>query len=361
MKILHVETGMHLYGGALQVAFLIPGLARQGCENILVCPLGSAIAEKLRNHADDLHVVPMKGDLDITFVPRLRAIVRRERPDVVHLHSRRGGDVLGALAARRLGLPLVMSRRVDNLEKGWMIPLKYRLYDRVITISEGIRDVLLGQGVPADKIACVPSAVDTDLYRPSTELDWFRREFGLQPGELAVGMVAQMIPRKGHRDLLAALPRVLSDQPRVRVLLFGQGPLRASLEKEVAAAGLRGHVHFAGFRDDLPRVLPNLALLVHPAHREGLGVALLQAAACGVPVVAARAGGIPEIVRNEENGLLVAPGDTTALAGALFRLCADSSLRRRLGERGREIAITDFSIDAMVGGNLAVYRSLICV
>lgn len=359
MKILHVETGMHLYGGALQVAFLIPGLKNLGCDNVLVCPRGSAIAEEAGPSAERLHVLPMKGDLDLTFVPRLRRIIRREKPDVIHLHSRRGGDVLGGLAAWRTGIPVVMSRRVDNPEDGWVIPLKYRLYDRVITISEGIREVLLHEGVPASKVVCVHSAVDTALYRPHADPDWFRWEFGLEPDQLAVGMVAQMIPRKGHRDLMAALPHVLESHPGVRVLLFGQGPLREALEKEVVAAGLGPYVHFAGFRDDLPRVLPNLNLMVHPAHMEGLGVALLQAAACGVPVVAGRAGGIPEIIRDGENGLLVEPGDVQGLSAAIAKLCADEAMRCRFGSRGREIAFSDFSIDAMAGGNHAVYEALL--
>ncbi|HET8701920.1 MAG TPA: glycosyltransferase, partial [Nitrococcus sp.] len=122
---------------------------------------------------------------------------------------------------------------------------------------------------------------------------------------------------------------------------------------------LDSHVRFEGFRNDLPRILPCLDLLVHPARMEGLGVALLQAAACGLPIVAGRAGGIPEIVRDGVNGLLVEPDDVPALAQALGRLCDDAALRRAFGESGREIALQEFSIDAMVDGNLRVYRALV--
>ncbi|MDN5872257.1 MAG: glycosyltransferase, partial [Nitrococcus sp.] len=115
---------------------------------------------------------------------------------------------------------------------------------------------------------------------------------------------------------------------------------------------------FAGFRNDLPRVLPNLELVVHPARREGLGVALLQAAACGVPTVACRAGGIPEAVRDGENGLLVEPGDTGALASAVNRLLAEPALARRYGAAGRVLVQRAFSIEAMVRGNLAVYAKI---
>ncbi len=358
MKVLHVETGMHLYGGALQVAFLVRGLRERGIGTVMVCPRGSAIAEAAADTVDTLHTVPMSGDLDLSFIPRLRRLIRAEAPDVIHLHSRRGGDVLGGLAARPLGIPIVMSRRVDNPEGRRMVRLKYRLYDRVITISEGIRRVLLGEGLAPDKVVCVHSAVDTELYRPGGDRGWFLREFGLDDDELAIGMAAQMIERKGHKDLFTALPPVLERHPRIRVLLFGQGPLRESLEREVRRRGLESAVSFEGFRRDLPAVLPCLDLLVHPARMEGLGVALLQAAACGLPIVAGRAGGIPEIVRDGQNGYLVEPGDVTGLTQALMRLCGDAGQRRRFGDEGRRIALQDFSIDAMVEGNLRVYREL---
>lgn len=358
MKVLHVETGMHLYGGALQVAFLVRGLRQRGVRTVMVCPRGSAIAEAAGDAVDTLHAVPMSGDLDLSFIPRLRRLIRAEAPDVIHLHSRRGGDVLGGLAARPLGVPIVMSRRVDNPESRRLVRVKYRLYDRIITISEGIRRVLLSEGVAPDKVVCVHSAVDTELYQPQGERGWFLSEFGLAEDELTVGMAAQMIERKGHRDLFAALPPVLARHPHLRILLFGQGPLRQALEREVHHRGLAHAVRFEGFRKDLPRVLPCLDMLAHPARMEGLGVALLQAAACGLPIVAGRAGGIPEIVRDGENGYLVEPGDVQGLSRALDTLCADAERRRRFGDRGRDIVLRDFSIDAMVEGNLRVYREL---
>lgn len=357
MKVLHVETGMHLYGGALQVVFLVRGLARRGCDNVLVCPRGSAIGEALRGVAEVVEL-PFRGDLDLAFVPRLRRLVRAHVPDIIHLHSRRGADVLGGLAAVGTGVPVVLSRRVDNPEARWAVRLKYRLYDTVVTISEGIRRVLLAEGLDPGKVVCVHSAVDTEVYRPDADRARLRQAFGLADDVLAVGMIAQMIERKGHRDLLDALPAVVERYPELRVILFGQGPLASSLEAAVAERDLSGYVRFAGFRADLPDLLPALDLVVHPARMEGLGVALLQASACAVPIVAARAGGIPEAVEDGVNGLLFPPGDSAALAQAMSQLCGDPVLRQTMGRRGRERVLQRFSIDAMVEGNCRVYRAL---
>ncbi|MBN4841714.1 glycosyltransferase, partial [Citrobacter braakii] len=123
------------------------GLRAAGVDSVLACPPGSAIAGAATAHAR-VHELPMGGDLDLGLVGRLRRLIRAERPDLVHLHSRRGSDVLGALAARLEGVPVVLSRRVDNPESRAWVVLKYRLHDRIVTISEGIRTVLRAEGVP---------------------------------------------------------------------------------------------------------------------------------------------------------------------------------------------------------------------
>ncbi len=357
MKVLHVEAGMHLYGGALQVVFLLRGLRARGIDCVLACPTGSAIATEAAPHARVVEM-KMRGDADIGLTGRLRKLIREVRPDVVHLHSRRGSDVWGALAGRLEGVPVVLSRRVDNPESRFVVNLKYRLYDEVVTISEGIRQVLLSEGVPPAKVHCVLSAVDTERYRPDrSHMRWVQDTFGVADGELTIGMVAQFIARKGHVTLLDALPDVLAQHPGLKVILFGQGPLWDEINARVKGDVLLSkHVQLPGFRKDLDRVLPCLDVLAHPAHMEGLGVSLLQAAACGVPLVGGRAGGIPEIIQPGLNGELITPGDTAALVRELNRLLGSAELRQRYGQAGRQWVVERFSVEAMVEGNLGVYQ-----
>mgnify|MGYP000240483010 FL=1 len=358
MKILHVEAGKHLYGGARQVLYIVEGLAARGVANLLACPAGSEMA---RQQPAGTRVVAMKmgGDGDLGMVSRLASLIRAEKPDLVHLHSRRGADTWGGLAAKLAGVPCVLSRRVDNPESRLAVALKYRLYDHVITISEGIRQVLLSEGLAADKVSCVRSAVDATPYLAPVDRAAFCAEFGLPADALVAGVVAQLIPRKGHRYLLAALPALLARHPRLQVLIFGQGPLEAELRAEVEAAGLAGAVHFTGFRHDLPRWLGGLDLLVHPADMEGLGVSLLQASAAAVPIVTSRAGGLPEAVQDGVTGILCPPGDVAALGAAIDRLAGDPALRARYGAAGRARILAEFSIDAMVDGNLRIYRQVL--
>ncbi|WP_019139765.1 glycosyltransferase [Noviherbaspirillum massiliense] len=358
MKILHVEAGKHYYGGARQVAYIIEGLAARGVENVLACPVGADIATAVGANAQ-VHQLKMRGDADIGMTSRLARLIRAERPDIVHLHSRRGADLWGGLAARLTGTPCVLSRRVDNPEARWQVALKYRLYDHVITISEAIRQVLLSEGLAPEKVSCVRSAVDAAPYLAPVDRAGFLREFALPDASLVIGMVAQLIPRKGHLYLIEAADTLRHDYPGLRVLLFGKGPMQAELEAEIARRGLSDIIRFAGFRTDLPKWLGGLDILAHPADMEGLGVSLLQASAAAVPIVTSRAGGLPEAVIDGVNGLLIPRGDVAALTAALRRLLDDPGLRRRMGETGRARILSEFSVDAMVNGNLAIYNTLL--
>lgn len=358
MRILHIETGRNLYGGALQVLYLLRGLQTKALDNILVCPPGSDISRAAAPYAD-VRTLAIKGDLDAVFGWRLVRLIKTSRPDLIHVHSRRGADLWGGPAARCRRVPALITRRVDNPEHPVVARMKYGLYDRIITISEGIRRVLVGEGIPAAKIACVPSAVDHRRYATPCNRRWFQREFGLQPTDRAIGMIAQFIPRKGHRCLIAAAPKIIGRCPATRFLFFGKGPLQEDIRKMGDRNRIGDKMIFAGFRDDLERILPCLDLVVHPARMEGLGVALLQTAAAGVPIVASRVGGIPEIVQDGVNGYLVDAGDIRAILQRVGELLEDREKARRFGSAGRKIVRSRFSIAAMVKGNLAVYRDML--
>jgi glycosyltransferase involved in cell wall biosynthesis len=358
LKILHVEGGRHLHGGAFQVLCLTRGLAERGHETLLACPRGSELAAAALPGVQ-LHAMPMYGDGDVLIAPRLLRLLRAARPDLVHLHSRIGADIWGGIAGRLAGVPVIHTRRVDNPEPRLAVALKYRLHDRVVAISEAIGRVLVSEGLPPANLRVVRSAVDCESWARPGDCAAVAGRLGVPADAVLIGVVAQLIPRKGHRFLLEALPPLLARQPAIRVVFFGRGALEDELRRTIAATGLDGVVRLAGFRDDLPDILPCLDLLVHPATMEGLGVSLLQAASAGVPIVASVAGGIPEAVRDGENGLLVPPGDVPALREAVGALLADPARRRALGQGGRRLMAREFSVDAMVEGNLRVYRELL--
>ena len=359
MRTLHIETGRHLYGGAEQVAYLLRELSRDpDWPAEVVCTRDSAILERAREMPLVCHPLPLRGDLDPSFFLRLVRLIRDRQPDVVHVHSRRGADVWGGLAARVCRIPAVVTRRVDNPESALAARAKYGLYSRVAVISDAIRGVLLREGVPRDKLVRIPSAVDSQAYQGDCDRDAFLREFDLEPWHVPVGMIAQFIRRKGHADLVQALPDILQRSPEARVIFFGRGPLEDEVRKRLEQSGMSEAVRFAGFRDDLERILPCLDLVIHPAHMEGLGVSLLQAAAAGVPLVGYQAGGVPEIVRDGESGRLVSCGDIQGLARAASEVLADQDLAAALGRGGRDLVQREFSVPAMAEAYKELYREV---
>jgi glycosyltransferase involved in cell wall biosynthesis len=358
MRVVHIESGRHLYGGAAEVRYLLAGLSAAGVQNVLLCAADGALAVACR----DARVIPlpMRGDLDAGLIARVRAVLRAERPSLVHVHSRRGADLWGGVAARLEGTPAVLTRRVDAAEIAPFARLKYRPYARLVALSRAIEAQLLRCGLARARVVRIPSAVDAVRYRPDAAAHArVRALLDLPADALVVGVVAQLIPRKRHAWLIDEVPALVRAEPRLRVVCFGRGPLEARLRAGIAARGLERHVLLAGFRDDLPSLLPGLDLLAHPAEREGLGVALLEASACGVAIVAAAAGGVPDVLEDGRTGALVGVDDRAGFAREVARLLGDARERQRLANAARAAVERRFSIAAMTAAHLDLYSGVL--
>ena len=354
MRIMHLESGRHRYGGAEQVRYLIQGLAAAGIENLLVCPPKSEIAAATR--ATEVVELPMAGDLDVFLPRRLRTVLGRHSPTILHVHSRRGADTVGGWSARAVGVPAVLTRRVDNRELAAWARLKYRPYQAVVVISSAIEKELLGHvGLESSRVFTVPSAIDSQRFRPAPARERLIETFCLPAQALVIGVVAQLIPRKGHALFFECLPEILSRYPDVHLLCFGRGPLRKSLLRRLAHLNLATRVKLVGFRADLPDLLPGLDLVVHPAEREGLGVAVLEAMSSGVPVVSSTAGGLIDLIEDGVHGLTFEPDDRQGLSAAVARMLSDPELRGRFGVAGRMRAEAEFSVDRMSQRYLEIY------
>lgn len=359
MKILHVETGRHFYGGAQQVVWLASGLGARDVQCQLVCPPDSDVNAVARGADIEVLNLACAGDLDLAFAWRLRQLLVRERPDIVHCHSRRGADFLGGQAAAMTGIPAVVSRRVDNTERGSIASLRYRPFRRVIAISQHIADLLLQGGLDEDRLTLIRSAVDAVNQPVVAEEAVLQQEFGIMPGNFAIAVAAQLIPRKGHRFLLQAIAELHQTNRNIRLVVFGTGKLGTELRATVARANLGGVVQFAGFRSDFDQLLPAFDLLVHPATSEGLGVAMLKAAAAEVPVVAFDAAGATEAVVHGETGFLVPLEDVRALHNAMAKLIEYPALCVQYGKAGRRRMLSEFSVEHMVEKHLQLYQALL--
>ncbi len=358
LKIIHIETGKNLYGGAKQVIYLLEGLIHRGFgKHILICDRDSPIYTHFYGKIK-LYPEKIRGDGDILFLGKIISILRKERPSLLHIHSRRGADLWGWLGARIFNIPIIITRRVDNPEPPLWARKKYNSCVKVITISQMIAHILKKEGVKEEKILCIPSAIDPEEYKPHCHRNWFLKEFSLIPTNRTVAMIAQFIPRKGHHIFLKMASHLRKSHPEIIFMLFGKGRLKKHIETTIAKYNLKEKMRICGFREDMTRIIPCLDIVVHPAIMEGLGVSLLQASACEVPVIASQVGGIPEIIRHRENGILIEPGDWRGFYRAVKMLIENEKLRKDMGKKGREIVKRNFSIASMVDRYIQVYKKL---
>ncbi len=359
MKIVHLETGRHLYGGAQQVLWLLEGLAARDIDGLLVCPPDSGLDKAARERGVRVINLHCSGDLDLKFAWQLRQLLATEKPDVVHCHSRRGADFLGGQAARMAGVPAVISRRVDNPEASFLARLRYRPFQRIIAISENVALSLHNSGLNPDRVTIIRSAVNVDEINQTPNCDGFREEFKFDTDNFVIAIVAQLISRKGHRFLFDVIPNLRDTNPGIRIVVFGSGSGATDLRALAAQLNLGSTVQFAGFREDLDSYLGCFDLLVHPATQEGLGVAMLKAAAAAVPVVAFDIAGAREAVVHGKTGVLVPAGDVRTLQKAIALMIEEPDMRRELGEAGRQRMRDEFSLGTMVESHIELYESLL--
>src|SRR5215212_8138206 len=290
------------------------------------------------------------------------------RADVVHVHL--GEDLavipVGAAAARLHRLPLVLTVHtslhhtlaVSDLRSAVLKTLGSPIErwgehfaEAVLVITPRLHSLLLSEGVEEDRIHVLPPGVNPSLFEGPFE-DPFS---GV--GKPRVVFVGRLAPQKGVSTLVEAAG--LLKDPSAQVLLVGDGPERSKLEREAKRIGVAGRLHFVGFvaHDRLPAVLAHADLLVLPSLYEELGTVLLEAMQAGLPIVASKTGGIPDVIENGVNGILVAPGEPEALARAIDRLLADPGLTCRLSEGARERG-KDYDWEVLAGRVLAVYRGV---
>ena len=305
-------------------------------------------ALRVRNHCD----------LPAGF--RLRRLVTADQYELVHFHTARAHALSPWL--QRTGVKRVVTRRMDYpVKKGGVTQFLYtRSVDAVVAISAGVCAALLAAAVPETRIRLIPSGVDTARFTPNpTARMQVRRAYGLEAHDILVLSIGVLAERKGHQTLLQAAYRLKAQGMRLRYLVCGEGPLRAALQAEVQTLGLEVDVRFAGFCAEIPDYLAAADLFVHVPLWEGLGVAVIEAQAAGLPVVASRLGGIPDLINDSATGLLVPPQDPVALAAALTRLVHDPPWARMLGQAGQTQARTRFDLTVMAQANEALYHDLL--
>ena len=361
MKILHLDTGTGWRGGQQQVLWLMEGLRQRGQEQLLVAPAGSTLAESI--HKEGFKVGALSSP--VVSLANVRALRRMAGQfDILHAHDAHGHSLawLAGIARGHRSWPLlVVSRRVA-FPIGIFGGFKYAAADAYIAVSDYGRQQLLKAKVPAGKIHVVYDGVKPPPPpTPGTRLE-FRSRYGLNDRTPLVGTFTSLSPEKllkEELDLVEDLPPSVHLWIGRPALEAGQRAAEAALLQYAKQRGLEQRFRVIPLAGDLGRFLSSLDVFLYLSRSEGLGSAILLAMAHGLPVVASRVGGIPEIVRHQKTGLLVGENLKEELPTAVRLLLDSEQLRLQLASAAQKFVLENATVDMMVAKTFAVYEKLL--
>lgn len=377
IRVVHVITRLTLGGSSENTVGQCIALRDAGYDCVLAAGLEeseTATVDDARHRDVRIAPVPALGRevssrRDLAALAQLARLMRRERAQVVHTHTSKAG-FLGRLAARLARVPAVIHQPHGHIFYGYYGPRRSAFYvalerraarwcDRIVTLTERGTDEHLAHGIGRRvQFETIPSGVPTAALRDrAPERALARARGGVPAGAYVIVAVGRFVVVKGFDLLLAALPRVLAEVPETYVVLVGDGPERAALESQAAGLGVAERVRFAGATGEVVTWLAAADVCAAPSRNEGMGRALVEAMALGLPVIGAAVGGIPSVVGDDEAGRLVAPDDVPALGAALALLGRDTALRAKLAEAARARA-EGFSTRVADQRLLALYAAL---
>lgn len=304
-----------------------------------------------------------KYPFDWNILKHLFSYCRNHKIDIVHSHEYKT-DVMGALLKRKLPVKWVSTFHLAVYET-----LKLRLYqalayrflrkaDLIMTVCSQQKDLLEQKKIDSNRIIVLPNGIDTEIFQPNDGSSRMREIWKIPNDQMVVGFMGRLNKQKNIPLLLEAFGEVLKQEPSIHLMIAGEGPLRGKLERQVAEKGFSQQVHFLGFLTDTVPFYEAIDIFAQASDIEGMPNAVLEAMALGKPVVATAVGGVPELIQDGEEGILVEKGSAEGLARAVLKLIQKAELRKRMGKKGREKVVNRFSFDARVRKLEEIYERL---
>jgi glycosyltransferase involved in cell wall biosynthesis len=367
MKVLHLISSRGL-GGAERVALeLCRNLKLRHCEPVIGVIENShnphlEVAEEAKDYKIDTVIFPCRSQLDLSLISRIRRYIETNGIDLVNSHGYKS-NFYGLLACGSR-TPIIATNH-NWLTSNWRLRaycyldgILIRYCDRIVAVSEGIKNEMMKYHVPRRKIRVIDNGIDGARFGAAASPEAARTSLGIDGDARIVGTVGSLTYEKGQVYLLQAAKEIIREHGGTRFLFVGDGPLRPVLEQESGNLGIRDHVVFAGHRKDVPAMLAAMDIFVLPSVKEGLPMVLLEAMAARKPVIASRVGAIPKVI-DGENGVLVEPADVAGLRQAVVSLLEDAPRSRRIADAGYEKVKAEYSAESMSRKYHHLYQEVI--
>ncbi len=362
MKVLQVSSPLSWRGGEQQAAYLTLALHQAGIETVVLCPEGSVLSEKMKVKAIPVITFRSRGAFNLQLARKISDICRSESIDIIHTHDSHAhsGAVTSALIFG-ISQPIVVSRRVDfavseNPFSKWKY--NHKSVKKIICVSHAIQDITAPSIKDKSKLCVIHSGTDTGSYDFPLHENPLRKELSIDMGDKIIGNFSALADHKDYPLFLETARALLQRGLAAHFVIAGKGPEEGSIRSFIEKHGLSERIHLLGFRKDIPMLMKSLDLFLITSKTEGLGTIILEAFAGGIPVVATRAGGIPELVENGSTGLLADVGDSEGLQKAVFRIFEEPGLKERIVNNAA-LKVQEFSFRATAQKTIGIYKQVL--
>ena len=361
MRILHISTPTGWRGGEQQVAHLINGLSGEVEQQFIMTPFESELQKRMEQVVTCIGY-QRKGSINFSLARLIKHTCEEYKIDIIHAHDSHA-HTAAFLSAVLFGnkTNILLSRRVDfkvsgNLFSKWKY--NHPKIKSIIAVSEAIKNILLPVIREKEKITVVYDGIDLSRYDVTINKSELKAQLNIPTGKILIGNLSALANHKDYPTFLRTANELLKQHSNIHFVVAGDGPLREEITNSVKAMGLGAHITFLGFRKDVPQILKLLDVFLMTSKTEGLGSVILEAFACGVPVVATNAGGIPEIVKHNLTGLIAHVGDEIVLAKEVEQILSNAEIKNSLVSNATEF-VKHFSVNATANQTKSIYQSLL--
>ena len=357
--VLHTEASLGWGGQEKRIMRIMAGVTKAGHRVLLACDKSSKIYTAAQEQGIEVFHRSHKSTIDPLAIYGYMSLIKSEGVDIVHTHSSRDGWNAGIASRISSKKPVVIRTRhlAGRIANAFVYK---KLADKVVTVGAYMGNVFVDEyGVDPAQVQTIRTGIDLDFFNPEKKYPNLREHWGCAKDDVVIIQVAVLRGKKGHRVLLRALKTLIdAGHTAIKVVIVGDGPMRNSIEELITELHLREHVIMAGQQSDIPAYLANANIFCLPSFEEALGTSLLEAMAMGLPAVASRVGGIPEIVDQQRGGLFTVD-DSEECAGVLKPLVESSILLKHKAEAARQYAQSTASLTLMVDETLELYETML--
>lgn len=321
------------------------------------------IGERAAQSGTSLIDIPESGGMDPRTLFRLRKEIAKFRPDIIHAHDYKTNFL--ALLCRPKSARLVTTVH-GYVSRGGRLELYYKIdmfslkrMDHIVTVSDDLQEQVTQMGIDSDTVTLVDNAIDMVEFSRKSAVEKAKRQLGFRSDRFLIGAVGRLAKEKGFDLLISAVERLIEGGLDVELTIIGEGDQREQLEAQIAASGHADRFHLLGYRSDTIALYEAMDLYVLSSLREGLPNVLLEAMAMEVPVVATKIAGVPKLIQDRENGLLVNSGSVDELEQAIKEILKNDSLREMLVGKARKTIETEFSFSVRMDKIRKIYDQVL--